>query len=428
VIRDLRASVLRSGHDRWIFPRYDGFSFANIPGALLSLFGIDSESPPLDDSILEPIRSRRFEHVMLLLIDGLERASSLPFFRRIAERGSVTSLTAVFPSTTSASLTTLATGLTPQEHGLPEWMVYLEEIDEVITSLPFKRWNGKARDELLQLGYDASILFEGKPIFETLAERGIESVSFCSADYSHSAYSRASRRGSRTVPFLGASDLAVRIADELEAARGPRLLYVYWDGLDSLEHAFSPGSRETTVELGGLAHLFGEQLRGLLSPLGRNAAEKTLLIVTADHGQVRVDPRSTIYLTDSAEVRGALAVKRNGEPILPTGSMRDVFLHVRPGAVDETHAMLAQLLEGKAEVWRTSEAFERGLFGRGTPTRRFRNRVGDLLVLPYPGETVWAQYPGAARPHSMRGHHGGLSAEEMFIPLGETMLAEAIEG
>ncbi len=437
MIRDLRETALKSPHGRFVFPRYEGFSFANVPSTILALFGVervgaDTARPLLDDSILEAMKPRRFEHVLLVLVDGLgfdnwaARAASQPFFKGIAERGSVTSLTAVFPSTTSASLTTLATGRTPQEHGLPEWMVYLEEIDETITSLPFKRWNSKQRDELLQLGLDASILFEGGTIFEALAARGVDPVSICHVAYAQSAYSRLSKRGSRTVSFLGASDLAVRLSDELEAARKPTFFYLYWDGLDTLGHTYSPHSREIEVELDSLSRLLTEQLRGLLGPNGRRAAGRTLLLVTADHGQTRIFPERTVYITDYPEVREALSSKRNGDPILPTGSMRDVFLHVRRGKIEETRDFLARTLEGKAEVWTAEEAFEKGLFGLGTPTRRFRDRVGSLLVLPYSGEAVWGHYPGTPRPHSMRGHHGGLSAEEMFIPFGEAVLGDVL--
>jgi hypothetical protein len=95
--------------------------------------------------------------------------------------------------------------------------------------------------------------------------------------------------------------------------------------------------------------------------------------------------------------------------------------------MDETVEFLAGALSGKAEVWRTEEAFRKGLFGLGAPTRKFVERVGNVLVLPYPGETIWAFYPGSPRPHTMRGYHGGLSSEEMFIPFAAAVLADILE-
>jgi hypothetical protein len=57
---------------------------------------------------------------------------------------------------------------------------------------------------------------------------------------------------------------------------------------------------------------------------------------------------------------------------------------------------------------------EEGVFGEAGP--RLRERIGDLVVLPAPGESVWWREPGRFDMR-FRGHHGGLSPEEMRIPL-----------
>ena len=46
-------------------------------------------------------------------------------------------LQAVFPSTTTAALTSLATGLWPAAHGVPTWWAYLVEHGVSATVLPF---------------------------------------------------------------------------------------------------------------------------------------------------------------------------------------------------------------------------------------------------------------------------------------------------
>ncbi len=433
MITDLRSTRLRSEHAHFVSPRYDGFCFANIPNSILDLLGAKPIRKGLDASIHAELRKKRFDHVLLFLIDGLgfdtwlEPARKLELFGRVGERGTVTSLTAVFPSTTSASLSALSTGLPPCEHGLPEWMVYLEEIDDVIATLPFKRWNDKTRDSLLASGVDPSILLEGETIFERLAAAGVPSVCFSQRAYADSAYSRVAKRGSRTVSYLGLSDLIVRLADELERATQPTFFHVYWDNFDTLEHAFSPGSRETFAELISLSHAFTEVLNASLRPGGHDAAKRTLLLMTADHGQTPVMPERTIYLTDDALVRDSLRAKRSGELIPPTGSIRNVMLHVQPKRLTELEGHLTERLAGRAEVMRTQDAFSNELFGPGLPSARLRARVGQLLVLPHAGETVWGYYPGQPRPHTLRGHHGGLTPEEMFIPFGWAMLSDVIK-
>jgi predicted AlkP superfamily pyrophosphatase or phosphodiesterase len=415
-------------HPHFVLPRYGGYSFAEIPASVLSLLGVETGRPLLAAEVLAPVRERRFDRILLILIDGLgfeswERAARHPFFSRIPERGQLTPLTAVFPSTTSASLTTLCTGLMPIEHGLPEWNIYLEEVDEVIVSLAFKRWNAKYNDELLDIGLEARVLFEGPTIFELLAEQGIPSVTFTRNEYARSAYSSHSLRGSTSCGFMGQADFVVRLADELRRAPAPSLIYAYWDGFDALGHTYSQPGRECDVELENISRIFLEQLPALS---GRDTLERTLLLVTADHGQVEVIPERTIYITDHPELVAALRTKGDGKPLLPTGGMRDLFLHVKPERLASTKQLLEELLAGKAEVWYSADAIAGGLFGTAPASPRFGARAGDLIVLPYASETVWAEYPGKSRPHHMRGHHGGLTAAEMFIPFGAVMFSEIL--
>ena len=63
---------------------------------------------------------------------------------------------------------------------------------------------------------------------------------------------------------------------------------------------------------------------------------------------------------------------------------------------------------------RLRSSSQTGYFGAAGP--RLRERVGDVVVLPRPGGTVWWREPGRF-DMLFRGHHGGLSPEEMLIPL-----------
>ena len=88
----------------------------------------------LDKAEVTPVNSKK---VVLFLIDGfgykqwLNYADKYEFLKRFTKKGVVTPITTVFPSTTAAALTTINSGLTPQEHGLPEWWVYFDEIGKM---------------------------------------------------------------------------------------------------------------------------------------------------------------------------------------------------------------------------------------------------------------------------------------------------------
>ena len=63
----------------------------------------------------------------------VQRHADHPFLRRLE----IEKVASQFPSTTTAHLTTLYTGLPVEEHGLYEWRVYEPSIDAVIRPLPF---------------------------------------------------------------------------------------------------------------------------------------------------------------------------------------------------------------------------------------------------------------------------------------------------
>ena len=108
-------------------PDYRGYCLSNVSSTVLSLLGVNPNRTTLPKDALGGTESE-IENVVLMLFDGLGyrellRQTERGFFGSLAKEGSVRPITTVFPSTTAAALTSVSTGLTPQEHGLPEWFV-----------------------------------------------------------------------------------------------------------------------------------------------------------------------------------------------------------------------------------------------------------------------------------------------------------------
>jgi predicted AlkP superfamily pyrophosphatase or phosphodiesterase len=398
-------------------PDYGGFCLSNVPGTILTLLGSEWAGGRLPQDALGSTETSEVENVVLMLFDGLgynewTRQSGKGFIGALSKRGSVRPITTVFPSTTAAALTTISTGLTPQEHSLPEWYVYMQEVGEVIVTLPFTRAGESGRDTLVG-AMDPAALFDGATIFERLKALGVPSVSFTNRVLAYSAYSKLSRRGSELTPYASASDLAVSLRRQVEGSRGPKLFYVYWSYVDTLEHIYGPDTDETTVEASLVSHAFSE---GFLSMLSREAARRTLVLATADHGQVKVDPEETLYMNRFRKLVNALDTSPSGKKIPPWGSARDLYVKVDEDKLDETESYLAKKLAGIASVLKTEEAVREGLFGVNRPTRKFLRRVGNLMILPHGTKTVWFRYR-RGDTLDLKGHHGGLAKDEMIIPL-----------
>jgi Type I phosphodiesterase / nucleotide pyrophosphatase len=146
------------------------------------------------------------------------------------------------------------------------------------------------------------------------------------------------------------------------------------------------------------------------------------VLLAADHGQVDVDPARTRFVNELwPGLRAHLRHDRRGRPLAPAGSARDLFLHTVPGARDHVVATLRDLLADRARVYATDELVAEGLFA-APPGPRLRERLGDVCVLPAPGETVWWRERGRFDMR-FRGHHGGLTPDE-----AHTLVASLVVG
>jgi hypothetical protein len=119
----------------FVVPNYEGRSIVNLAASLAQVFGARLDRKPLDAEILEPWL-QGVRQVVLVMVDALEyhtlrralTAKRRNGLRRMLQTGGrLVPLTSVFPSTTTAALTSLWTGSTPAEHGFVGYQLFLRE-------------------------------------------------------------------------------------------------------------------------------------------------------------------------------------------------------------------------------------------------------------------------------------------------------------
>jgi hypothetical protein len=129
-----------------------------------------------------------------------------------------------------------------------------------------------------------------------------------------------------------------------------------------------------------------------------------------------ISPEGTTYVNVVwPELGEHLVAGADGKPLAPAGSCRDLFLHVLPERLDEVEARLGELMADVAEVRKVEALLADGLFGENV-TEALTSRLANLVVLPTPGEAAYWLEPGRFEQRFF-GQHGGLSANEMEIPL-----------
>jgi hypothetical protein len=420
--------TLQKNNNSFIYPDYKNNCISNIPRLVSQVFNVNTETKKAPFS--STIKETDYEdanNIILIVIDGfgfnqfLKYHKKNKFLSNLINKGDVFPLTSTFPSQTTNALTTLNTGLTPQEHGLFEYFIYLKNIG-VVNTLKFERTESKHQSKLSEEGFDPNILlFKEKTIHNTLKEEGINSFTHINAFNAFNACSKILFQGSTIVPGLKLSDTIVGLRKNLEKNSDKKTYhFVHLDSLDTIAHEYGPFSYEAYVELSLITYLLNKEL---VQKIDKKTAKKTLMLITADHGGLNVNPKQTIYLDFANKTMPNLQTGENRKPISPTGSLREIFLHIKEEKISETKQLLEQKIGAKAQIVETKEAAENGAFGIGAASKEFFERAGNLMILPYQNETVWFENSMGRRINFL-GQHGGLSEDEMLVPFAITKLAE----
>jgi predicted AlkP superfamily pyrophosphatase or phosphodiesterase len=403
---------------RFVKPLYGSYCFSNIPQTIESLLSGQRQCAlPIDVFGHLPTK---YSKVILFLVD----AFGWRFFERYADKyellkivlrdGVVSKLTSQFPSTTAAHVTCIHTGLDVAQSGVYEWNYYEPLVDEMISPLLFSYAGDKIRDTLKASSLPPAAFYPPSTFYQLLQARGITSYVFQSSVFTPSTYSNIVFRGAQVVPFRTVPEAFIALSElVLSEKASPGYYCLYLDQIDYIGHHYGPNSSQFEKEVDTF-------LRAMDQLLYRRIAGKssdTLLMMTADHGQIEVDPTKTYFLNlHDATISRYLRTNRKGNVLVAAGSARDMFLYVKDECIDDFIALLQKQLVGRAEVYRTQDLLAQGFFGPHTPSSAFLGRLGNIVILPYAYETVWWFEEGRFDMRFL-GHHGGLTYQEMEIPL-----------
>jgi len=320
--------------------------------------------------------------------------------RSLARAGVFVPLTSVFPATTVAALTSIDTGLTPLEHGLIGYRLYLRETAAITNMVRFAMVGNGRSDAAFSAGLDIETLVPGPTLHERLGARGIDVHALLPQHIAASGLSTALYRGTAHLhACAGLSDMLVLSRELLTRATSRTFLSLYWPGLDTIAHARGPQSDAYTAELRAIDDGLRREWIGQVG--------RTLLILTADHGFVSMAPDDYVRLGDAPELERALLLPPVGEP-------RASYLFVREGERDRiTDGLRKRLRDGLVCV-DSRAVLEDGLLGEGRAHAELAARIGDLTVVSTGRAGLFHPYHDAAL---LPGMHGGLTEEEMLVPL-----------
>jgi hypothetical protein len=397
----------------FVYPNYDGYSLLNLPGGICRLLGIPVFAAlPLSDELLQPFMGH-YRRVVLLVIDGL----GLFRFQNYLQQGLGTAwkerlpqaalapLTSVCPSTTASALTTLWTGASTAAHGIAGYELWLKEYGvtaNMITHTPMTFLGDSGG--LKRAGFQPETFLPVPTLGPHLVQYGIQPHAFMHHTIARSGLSAMHLSQANLYPFHNPGDMLVSLRNLLNEHPGESLYtYVYWGDLDELSHRFGPDDERVAVEFDSFSRMLGEQFLGRLTPAAR---KDTLLLMTADHGQVSTPKYAQYDLQKHPDFMQALH-------IWPTGENRLAYLHVRPGQVKFVREYVEKTWPGQITLIPTAQVLRSGLMGPGKRHPRLEDRLGDFIAFTH-GDAYWWW---AEKENPLLGRHGGLSQHEMVVPL-----------
>ncbi len=374
-----------------VHPEYNK-SIVNIMASIMGKYKVKSDYITIKE--LDTYLEKDYTNVVLLVFDGfgakaIERHLDSGSFTR---RHQIDSIQSVYPPTTTAAMTSYYSGLSPLEHGWLGWSLYFKEYARTIDLFT-------NRDS-----------YTGKDFYD---ERAVYGILPYSTVYQKMYGAQGDKLEIHTIKprevyfpsnpnIHHGVDTMTDMRDRIiEVCKGDRKKFIasYWPQPDTDMHKTGPYSLEVKNKFQEINSII-ESLAGEL--------ENTLVIVSADHGQLPVGKEINL-----AEHKG-ISECFSAAPALESRALAFYIHHNRKGQFERE---FKSLCGDEFILYSKEEVYDCNLFGFGTKHGKIDDFIGDYLACATSNTVLLFKTINGKEPPHNKGHHGGLTEEEMLIPL-----------
>lgn len=266
-----------------VLPDYNHSILSTI-SSILKYYNVKTEHKT-SEKLDKILNEKEYKNVIFLVLDGLgEHILNTISPNGILYNNKIDCVTSVYPSTTTAALTTYYAGKPPYETGWIAWSQYFKEYGRCIDM--FSHNESYLHDPIQKPLMD---VFKEVVNYESIHEQ-IEKSSDVKSYEIQPDY--AERRAKRSIRANNVDELIMNIND---LCKNPdrKFIFAYSDNPDGILHKFGTDSEE--------AKNFIKETEEKIEKMAKNFDEDTILIVSADHGHKNIEKAYT--LLDFPEIR-----------------------------------------------------------------------------------------------------------------------------
>ena len=375
-----------------VLPNYEHCILGTIT-SILKYYNVKTnhKSSKKIDKILN---ERNYKNVIFLILDGLGEH----ILNKISKEGylnknKVDCVTSVYPSTTTAALTTYYSGCPPYETGWIAWSQYFKEYGRTLDMFSHNEsYMGEPLKKPLLDVFKTLLNYES--IFYKIEKSSPDVKAYeIQPDY-------AERRAKRAVKANNIDEIVMSIKD-LCAIPGKKFMLAYSDNPDGLMHKYGTDSDE--------AKQFIKETEEKIQKMVEGFDEDTLLIISADHGHKDIEKSYT--LLDYPEIQECLIMPAYLESRVLTFWVKEEMKEIFEERFNKSF---------KEEFWlMTKEEFlnKYHFLGFGEKHHKIDDFIGNYIALSTAGSMIRIETFLAEGKPVKKSTHCGLTKEEMEVPV-----------
>ena len=376
--------------DEIILPNYEN-CILNTITSILKYYNVETNHSSL--KVLDERLKKKYKNVVLIILDGLGES----ILKEISPEGYFSKhksycLTSVYPSTTTAALTTYYSGKPPYETGWIAWSQYFKEYGRAIDML--KHRESYLHDDISNARIN---VFDTVVNYTTVFER-IEK-----ANRNIKAYEVMPKYSDKRAKRSIVADNIDEIIESIEMlcnTDDEKFIMAYSDNPDGLLHKYGTKSKEVKD--------FIKEAEGKVEKLVSKLSDDTLIVISADHGHKDIEKAYT--LLDYPEILECLYMPISLES-------RTVGFWVKENMKKEFEESFNKRF--KEEFWlMTKEEFlDKNFLGYGNKHPKIDDFIGNYIALSTSSSIIRIETFLAEGKPVKKSTHCGLTKQEMEVPL-----------